>query len=273
MFYYLAKTLWYVAQPSALMIIGLATGLWLLARDRHPAAARACLTLALVIGLAAASPIPNLLALPLEQRFPRVDLTQGPPVTGIVVLGGAEDAPIALARHAHALNESAERITEAVALALLQPQARIVFTGGSGFLNPGGPTEADAVRQMLLSMGLSGPRLTLEENARDTWENATLTRNLAKPQPGERWLLVTSAWHMPRAMGVFRKAGFPVEPWPVDYRTTGWANAWHAFASPADGLRRLELELKEYAGLLAYWLRGRSSSLFPARCPSTPTCE
>ena len=271
MFFYLAKSLWFLVQPSALIIIGLASGLWLLARNRL-AAARAAFTCALLIGLAAASPLPNILALPLEQRFPRADVASGPPVTGIVVLGGAEDAPIALHRHAHALNDSAERITEALALALRLPQARVVFTGGSGFLIPGGATEAEAVRQMLLGMGLQASRLTLEERARDTWENAVFTRDLVKPQPGERWLLVTSAWHMPRAMGVFRKAGFPVEPWPVDYRTIGPADAWHFFGSPADGLRRLELELKEYVGLVAYWLQGRSSSLFPAPCPSTPTC-
>jgi uncharacterized SAM-binding protein YcdF (DUF218 family) len=126
---------------------------------------------------------------------------------------------------------------------------------------------------MLLSMGIEPSRLTIEDRSRDTFENAAFTKTLVHPNPAERWLLVTSAWHMPRAMGVFRKAGFPVEPWPVDYRTSGWIDTTHFFASPADGLRQLEQTLKEYTGLIAYWLRGRSSALFPAPCIGTRTCD
>ena len=74
-------------------------------------------------------------------------------------------------------------------------------------------------------------------------------------------------------MGVFRKAGFAVEPWPVDYRTTGWDDALHPFSSPAEGLRRFDFDLKEYVGLLVYWLQGRSSALFPAPCRDAPTCN
>ena len=129
-----------------------------------------------------------------------------------------------------------------------------------------------AVRQMLLGMGVEASRLTIEDRSRDTWENAVFTKAMVAPVAGERWLLVTSAWHMPRAMGVFRKAGFAVEPWPVDYRTTGWRDAATFFGSPAEGLRRLDLVAKEYAGLVAYWLKGRSSALFPAPCNATPTC-
>jgi uncharacterized SAM-binding protein YcdF (DUF218 family) len=84
-----------------------------------------------------------------------------------------------------------------------------------------------------------------------------------QPQPGQRWLLVTSANHMPRAMGAFRKAGFTVEPWPVDYRTADKYDRYLMFEAPSEGLRRLELAVHEWIGLIAYRLMGRSDELFP----------
>jgi uncharacterized SAM-binding protein YcdF (DUF218 family) len=270
MFFYLSKIVWFLIQPSSLLVLAPVVGLWASTRGRSVVARRA-MFMSLAVAIVGLSPLGNLLMLPLEQRFERADLTARP-VTGIVILGGGEDAPIAFKRNAHALNEAGERISEAVALSIALPSVRIVFSGGSGFLIPGGASEGKAVAKMLRSMGIAADRLTIEDQSRDTYENATLTRDLIKPQPGERWLLVTSAWHMPRAMGVFRKAGFAVEPWPVDYRTGGWGDAFVAFASPPEGLRRIDVATREYAGLAALWLKGRSSALFPAPCTSTPTC-
>jgi len=261
MFFYAAKVGWFLMQPSTIILLFLAAAWWARKTGRDIASGR-LLAAGLGLYLLAATPVPNLLTLPLEQRFARAPLS-GPPVTGILILGGGEDAPIADARATHALNEAGERITEAVALAQLLPSARVVFTGGSAALFSGQPTEADAVHKMLTQMGVARNRITVEGRSRDTWENAVFTRELVEPKPGERWLLVTSSWHMPRSMGVFRAAGFDVEPWPVDYRTTGWGDAIAVSKSPADGLRRMEIVLREYTGLVAYWLSGRSSSVFP----------
>jgi uncharacterized SAM-binding protein YcdF (DUF218 family) len=271
MFFYVSKVGWFLVQPSSLVLLAPLVALWAHRTGRHVLAYRAMMGAA-VVAVVGLSPLANLLALPLEQRFARADLSSSP-VTGFIVLGGGEDAPVALARKAHALNEAGERISEAVALARRYPEARVVFTGGSGFLFPGGETEGAAVRDMLLSMGVAPEKLTIEENARTTFENALFTRDLVKPVAGERWIMITSAWHMPRSMGIFRKAGFAVEPWPVDYRTIGWEDGLHTFASPAEGLKRLDTMAKEYAGLLALWLTGRSSALFPAPCTAAPTCS
>ena len=271
MFFYAAKVVWFLLQPSAVVMVALVAAHWALGKGQL-ARVRPLIGLALGLVLVGLSPVPNVLLLPLEQRFTRADLNTAP-VTGFIILGGGEDAAIALQRHAHALNEGAERISEAVALARLLPQARVVFSGGTSRILAGTTTEATATRGMLLGMGIAPERLTIEDRSRDTWENATFSKALIVPQPGERWLLVTSAWHMPRAMGVFRRAGFAVEPWPVDFRTGGWGDAAQFAASPADGMRRLELVAKEYAGLLVYWLQGRSSSLFPAPCEGARTCN
>lgn len=107
------------------------------------------------------------------------------------------------------------------ALARRYPQARLVFTGGSGNLGGGSPSESEIVGRYADPMGLPRTRLILEDRSRNTRENAAFTADMVKPKPGERWLLVTSAWHMPRAIGCFRQAGFAVIAYPVDYRTGG----------------------------------------------------
>ena len=90
---------------------------------------------------------------------------------------------------------------------------------------------------------------------------------MAQPKPGERWLLVTSAFHMPRSIGVFRQAGFTVEAFPVDWRTRGSEDVLRPFATMGDGLRRTDTAVREWVGLAVYWLSGKSSELFPRPAP------
>jgi len=123
--------------------------------------------------------------------------------------------------------------------------------------------EAIVAGRLFVALGINPARLTLEDKSRSTAENARLCRALVRPQPGERWLLITSAWHMPRAIGSFRAAGFAVEPWPVDYRSGGVFHPFKVYASLPEGLRQLDFITKEYVGLLAYWLTGRTNALFP----------
>ncbi len=122
---------------------------------------------------------------------------------------------------------------------------------------------------LLESFGIARERVTLETHARNTAENATFTKALVKPKPGERWLLVTSALHMPRAVGCFRRVGFAVEPYPVDWTTPPRLDL--ASLAPADelsaGLLRLDKASHEWLGLLAYWLTGRTSALLPGPAP------
>ena len=143
------------------------------------------------------------------------------------------------------------------------PDARIVFSGGSGALIYDEGAEAPLALRLLESLGIPRTRITLEDRSRNTVENAVLSKAIAQPKPGERWLLVTSAHDLPRAVGVFRKAGFPVEAYPVDWRTRGAEDALRPFASVGDGLRRSDTAVREWVGLAVYWLTGQSSSLFP----------
>src|SRR5262249_43802220 len=171
-----------------------------------------------VLAILGLSPVGNLLIIPLENRFPPWEAARGAP-DGIIVLGGVIDA--SSPGNQIMLNESAERLTVVPDLARRYPNARILFSGGSGALIGDGGAEAGAAARLLESLGISLDRVILEDRSRNTVENAVYSKLIVHPKRGERWLLVTSAFHIPRAIGVFRKVGFPVEPYPVD-----WAHTW-----------------------------------------------
>ena len=262
MFFTAAKIFGFFALPSNIVItLGLAGALLLftrLARWGVRLMAASLLLLA-VIGY---SPIGNALILPLEQRFPAWRAGGDAP-NGVVVLGGSFDTIVANTRGEVALNEAAERFTVVADLARRFPAMRIVFSGGSGLLMYDGAVEADLALRLFESMGIARSRISVDDKSRDTAENARLSKSVASPKPGERWLLVTSAYHMPRAIGVFRRAGFPVEAYPVDWRTRGPQDLLRPFTSVGDGLRRTDTAMREWVGLFAYWISGRTSELLP----------
>jgi uncharacterized SAM-binding protein YcdF (DUF218 family) len=262
MFFILSKTLGFFAWPSNLLIaIGL-LGLLLLCTRFTRLASWLVVTSLVLIAVAGLSPLGNALILPLEQRFPPCDASRGAP-TGIVMLGGAISPNISEARGMVALDEAAERLTVTAELARRYPEAKIIVSGGSNALVfEEGPEAPYAVRQ-LEALGVAHDRIVAEEQSRNTIENAVFSRLLANPKPGERWLLVTSAYHMPRSMGVFRAVGFPVEACPVDWRTRGPIDATRPFGSLAEGLQRTDTAVHEWVGLFAYWLTGKSASPFP----------
>jgi len=261
MFYPVSKILGVFANPSDLVVaIGL-LGLVLLA-TRFARAGRSlivsCFVALVVLGL---SPLGNALMVPLEQRFPAWDGERGTP-DGIVVLGGAISPDVSAARNEVVLNEAAERLTVVADLARRYPRARILFSGGIG--DPlSNEREAPFAFRLLETFDIAPGRILLEDRSRNTVENAVYSKEVARPLPGERWLLVTSAYHMPRAIGVFRKVGFAVEACPVDWRTRGAPDALRPFTSVGDGLRRVDTAVREWIGLAVYWLTGRSSELFP----------
>jgi uncharacterized SAM-binding protein YcdF (DUF218 family) len=258
-----SKLFWAVIVPGNLLLLLLLLALVAMALSRR----RRGFGLAVVVGLAllvvAVLPVGEWLVAPLENRFPVPALPAR--VDGIVVLGGAVEPAISRAHGQVALNDAAERITETAVLAHRYPQARIVASGGNAAILPR-PHEEEAglMRAELVALGVAGDRVLVEDRSRNTYENATLSRDLAHPQPGETWLLVTSAWHMPRAVGCFRQIGWDVLPYPVDYRT----EARPRLEFLLDGhLALLDLAAKEWVGLAAYRLLGRTDALFPAPQP------
>jgi uncharacterized SAM-binding protein YcdF (DUF218 family) len=209
------------------------------------------------------SPLGQFIALPLENRFPPPSTDMASP-DGIIVLGGSVDENLTARRNQGVrLNRSAERLTAGVELSRRFPKARLVFTGGSAALLGSTNTEAQVVKRFWRELGVDTESAIFEDRSRNTYENVVFVRDLVKPKAGERWLLVTSAVHMPRAIGIFRRAEFPVIPYPVDFHTTGsWTDLSFARHAPA-ALEIVDGAMHEWVGLIAYRLTGKTDALFP----------
>jgi uncharacterized SAM-binding protein YcdF (DUF218 family) len=245
-----------LTEPLTWVTALLLTGLLL---QRHkPVAARRLQWSALAVLLAVGwLPLPTWVSQQLEGRYaeisPQADLRD---YAGAIVLGGAtESGQVQQAHVQPLLNGAAERMTAPVAMLRRNPHLRIVFTGGEGMLFGSGPSEADRARVFFESMGLPPDRVQYESGSRNTFESAVMTAQLPGIDPSQRWLLVTSAAHMPRAMATFAKAGWNATAYPVDFHTGG-DTSWISY-SQVGGVNTWQNLLHELLGLLAYRLTGR----------------
>jgi uncharacterized SAM-binding protein YcdF (DUF218 family) len=262
MFFILSKTVAFLFFPSnALIILGL-VGLVLAVTRWRRTGIGIIATSTILLAATGFLPIGNALTHVLEARFPPWHEARGAP-DGIIVLGGAISPRLSRAHGEPIVDGDAGRITALVKLARAYPKARIVYSGGDPSLLSSEVPEADFIYPLLDAFGISHDRVLLETRSRNTAENAMFTKQLVTPKPTERWLVVTSAQHMPRAMGCVRTAGFQVEAYPVGWRTT---QLWDSLGERtlSAGLKRLDSAAYEWIGLLAYRVTGKTTALFPA---------
>lgn len=265
MSFVLSKLLWPLVTPSNLLLLVLLLG-GALSLLRHGRVGQRLGRRLLGAGLAILVavfllPMDAWLLRPLEQRF------MAPPtlpqhVDGILVLGGAAaESPVPVPGAAQ-LGQSADRLAALAILQRLYPAARVIYTGGNASIF-GGAREADLVRRLFTDMGIDTSRILFERESRNTHENALRSKELASPQPGETWLLVTSAAHLPRAVGAFRQQGWAVLPVPVDFQL---GDDWRLVA-PAESvvgrLGSIDIAAHEWLGLGAYRLLGYTDAWFP----------
>ena len=226
----------------------------------------------IIIGVAsflviAFSPLGKLIMMPLEDRFPQVRAESAQPAaqrpTGIIVLGGTVHMHVTNQRGVPSLFSGAERIIEAVKVARKFPKARILLVGGTNTVAENETSDAAIVKQVMIDLGIDPARIQTEENSRNTSQNARFAKRLARPKAGENWWLITSAYHMPRAIGCFRAVEWPVTAYPVDYYTGDKTSRFDPFYFALDGVTITDIAAKEWLGLLVYRLTGRSSALFP----------
>lgn len=262
MFFAVSKIGWYLLQPLVGILVLQLGGILFLAL-RMPKTGFTLLglgTLALVV--ATLTPLGLLMMSTLENRFPRPKLPEN--VAGIVVLGGSFDTRVAMTRGEVELNDASDRVTGAMALAIRYPNAKVVFSGGSAAMFAEDVSESSVAQRFFASLGLAPERLILEDRSRNTFENAVFSKQIAQPEPGQTWLLVTSASHMPRAVGCFRQAGFDVVPVPVDYQTPSGSYVWVPSTATIRNVEKIHFAIREYLGLFAYWMSGKTDALLPA---------
>jgi uncharacterized SAM-binding protein YcdF (DUF218 family) len=245
-----------LTDPLFWVVLMLAVGFALM--RRRPIAARRwiCLGLLVLVLLGWRAP-PDRLMHALETRHPPANPAEAGRYAGVVVLGGSfERSSLQSGREAVQTNAHADRLTEAVALALACPELSIIFTGGCVDTGEGCVPEAVLAQRFFTRMGLAPERIRYEAASRTTFENALLTAQLPGVDKTRPWLLLTSAWHMPRAVAAFRAQGWNVTPWPADFRSNT-DMPWTAY-SLTKGAQQWQLALHECLGLLAYWARGRA---------------
>jgi uncharacterized SAM-binding protein YcdF (DUF218 family) len=268
LFFLVSKTVGVLLIPSNFIIAIGAIGL-ILTWSRFQSVGRkllaCCVAALLVCGYL---PIGKLLLVPLETRFPSWKAGDGEPA-GIIVLGGGIDPVLSLAYGTPAISSAGARIIVAAALARQYPRAHLVYAGGNSDLLQQEAKEADAAAAVFESLGIARERLRIERQSKNTEENVRFSKSLADPKPGDQWLLVTSAFHMPRSMGIFRKAGFVVQPYPVDWKTRGWSDVLTIQADFLNGLSLTNFAVHEWIGLVAYRLTGKIDELFPSPGPAS----
>lgn len=253
------KVFWIVAQPLTVSLILMILGFLALLAGRRRVSGffslLACALLSTVLftslgawGLQA-----------LEARHPRPALTTAPAC--MIVLGGAFDLEVTAGRGGMEMNQSADRFIEAARLARLYPQARILVSGGDGSFSGDYKGDADLSPAFFEAMGVNPARIIREAASRNTAENVGETKTLLDANGLSDCLLITSAYHMPRAKALFAARGLAVVPWPSDYRSSGRVTLRFDFTQPTLNAQLTSTAMREWAAILAARLRGQGDSL------------
>jgi len=264
-FSWLSKLAEYVISPDSLLVILILLAWVLLIRGSYRRAKWLLGFLTISVIVIMLFPVGELLLFPLQNRFPtNPEMTEQ--VDGIMVLGGSENIIFSVEWNQVETGEGAERYLAFLALARRYPNARLVFTGGgSGSILQQDYKEAEVAKRLFGEQKLDLSRVTLESNSRNTYENAVFSIRQIKPVPGETWILITSAFHMPRSIGVFCKAGWPMIPYPVDHRSRR-GNLLRIDIGFSRNLANLIIGMREWAGLFVYYITGKTKVLFPNQC-------
>jgi uncharacterized SAM-binding protein YcdF (DUF218 family) len=246
----LSKLLSAITQPMFWLAMWWALALLILTRWRRPAVIMLWSGL-IALGLLGFQAFPDAFLRPLETRYPVPAAEAIERHVGIVVLGGAVGHPDSFVAYGQVpLGDAAERMTVPVGLVRQHSSLELVFSGGEGRLLTTGVTESELARAFYQQQGLDMAKVLLEDGSRNTRENAQQVARLLGDKCKEPWLLVTSAWHMPRSMAEFEAVGCKVTPYPVDFRT-GASTSWVEY-SLAHSLVRWQTALHEWLGLLVY---------------------
>ena len=263
-FFWISKLAWIVINPFNLLLIVL-IGIWvLLWRGSNRVAKLFLGYIVILMIIVALFPVGNWLIFQIETRFvtnPELPET----IDGIIVLAGAENATLSSHWNQVEIGSAAERNIAFIKLARQYSNAKLVFTGGSGSLLNQEYKDADVAKLLFQDLGLDLSRVTFERNSRNTYENAVLSLELVKPDPTEKWILITTSWHMPRAVGIFCKIGWLVIPYPVDHLTIA-DDLFRIGFNLSGHLTILEIAIHEWIGLLTYYISGKTSDLFPSEC-------
>ena len=263
LFFYISKLAWLFLSPDSLLLILILLTLFLLYKGKEKyAKTLLTITSGLLIIISFFS-IGEWMLSPLENRFPtNPELPEK--IDGIIVLSGAEDALLSDIWNQVELGAAAERDLSFMYLARQYPEAKLVFTGGTGSIVHKENRAADVAKQLFLQQGLDVAKILFERDSRNSYENVINSKKMVKPIKNENWILITTSWHMPRSFGIFCKAQWPVIAYPVDHQTNK-DNLFRISFNLSGNLQTLKTAIKEWLGLFAYYFTGKTTSLLPGQ--------
>lgn len=261
LFFVLSKLIWGFFSPTSLMVWLLVLASLLLWLNYTKAARRLMTMMSLLALLVMAYPVSDWLMYPLETRFQKPE-TLPKNIDAIIVLGGAENLRLSASWQSAEVGESAERLLTAAALSRHYPEVPLIYTGGSNLVQmPNLDTTGTVSKRLLTQAGIEPARITMESRARNTFENFKLIKALL-PEAEGTYLLVTSAFHMPRSVGIARQQGIDVIAYPVDYRSAAPEQRYLDF-DLSGHLDVLEVAWHEWLGLTAYFATGKTTEWLP----------
>lgn len=263
-FFLISKLVWLLISPDSLLLILLLITLLFLFMGKQQLAK---ILLSIICGLLIVItffPIGEWLLYPLESRFQaNPDLPEK--IDGIIVLSGAEATELSHSWGQVELGAAAERDLSFLRLARRYPKAKLIFTGGTGSLTNQEYKGADVAKKLFKQQGFNISRIVFERESRNTYESVIYSKNLIADNKNEHWVLITTGWHMPRSVGIFCQSKWPVIPYPVDHQTRK-DNLFRIDFDLSGNLSTLKTSIKEWIGLFAYYLTGKTTSLLPDQC-------
>lgn len=264
LFFYISKLIWLLVSPDSLLLALIILSLVLLYIGKQKLAKIILSTASGLLIIIAFFPVGEWLLYPLESRF-QTNPSLPEKIDGIVILSGAEAPELSHMWNQVELGAAAERDLAFLNLARQHPKAKLIFTGGTGSLTKQDYKAADVAKILFKQQRFDIKRIMFERESRNTYENAIYSKDIAKPLKNENWILITTGWHMPRSIGIFCKAEWTVIPYPVDHQSNK-ENLFRIDFDLATNLDTLKTGIKEWLGLFAYYLSGKTTSLLPTQC-------
>lgn len=259
MFFWLSKVIWFIANPFNIILILFVLG-WLFLFKKYRTGKKLIGIGLIIIWLTGTSPLSDIMMSSLENRIYTGKIPKK--IDGIIVLSGMVNMESSRGGQIE-LTDQSDRIIEGIILAQKHLEAKLIITGGSGSLNQGeNLREADYLRKLAMLLGIDKDRLIVERNSRNTHEHAVAMDKVLSDKKGQ-WVLITSAFHMPRSYGCFKRRGINVIPYPVDYKTKPDGLSLLAFLPSLGNIDNFNIAFHEWAGLITYRLMGYTDSMFP----------
>ena len=264
LFFYISKLIWLLVSPDSLLLIIIIISLALLYIGKTKFVKKLLTLTSVLLFFIAFFPAGEWLLYPLESRF-QTNPSLPKKIDGIVILSGAEAPELSHMWDQVEIGAAAERDLAFLNLARQYPNAKLIFTGGTGSLTKQDYKAADVAKKLFKQQNFDIKRIMFERDSRNTYENAIYSKDIAKPLKNENWILITTSWHMPRSVGIFCKEKWPVIPYPVDHQS--YRNSLFRVNFNLSGnLDTLKTGIKEWLGLFAYYLSGKTTSLLPDQC-------